>query len=224
MGAMQTPRLTNIRAVVFDFDGTLFDATDAICHSLNAALAAHGRAPLSRAEILPRIGRPLYEIFQTLEPDAPPERVQSHVDAYREAFWPVCLKLTRELPGLRACLDRLRGRVGLAIATNRSGRGAQYILDGFGLAKDFTVIVALEDVKKVKPDAEPVLQACARIGVQPDCAAMVGDTPDDMRAGRAAGAVAIGITTGAHDRAVLMEAGATAVVDSLAELPGLLGR
>jgi len=222
MGAMQGPCFTHIRAAVFDFDGTLFDATDAICHSLNAALAAHGRAPLPRADILPRIGRPLYEIFQTLEPGAPPERVQSHVDAYREAFWPVCLKLTRELPGLRACLGQLRGRVGLAIATNRSGRGAQYILDGFGLGKDFTVIVALEDVKKVKPDAEPVLQACARLGVEPDCALMVGDTPDDMRAGRAAGAAAIGVTTGAYDRAALMAADATAVLDSLAELPDLL--
>ncbi|TAN39197.1 MAG: HAD family hydrolase [Verrucomicrobia bacterium] len=222
IGAMQTPPFAGIRAAVFDFDGTLFDATDAICHSLNAALVAHERPPLTRAEILPRIGRPLYEIFQTLEPGAPPERVQSHVDAYREAFWPVCLKLTRELPGLRACVESLRGRVGLAIATNRSGRGAQYILDGFGFGKDFSVIVALEDVEKVKPDAEPVLKACAQLSVPPEQAVMVGDTPDDMRAGRAAGAMAVGMTTGAHSAVTLREAGAYAVLDSLAELPTLL--
>ena len=224
MGAMQTPPFSDIRAVVFDFDGTLFDATDAICHSLNAARAAHALAPLSRAEILPRIGKPLYEIFQTLEPGAPPERVQSHVDAYREAFWPVCLKLTRELPGLRECLDQLRGRVGLAIATNRTEHSAQYILNGFDLAKDFRVIVALEHVEKVKPDAEPVLKACAQLGVPPGCTLMVGDTPDDMRAGRAAGAIAVGMTTGAHSASALREAGAHAVLASLAELPALLAK
>jgi phosphoglycolate phosphatase len=82
--------------------------------------------------------------------------------------------------------------------------------------------VALEHVAKVKPDAEPVLKACAQLGVPPEQAVMVGDTPDDMRAGRAAGAMAVGVTTGAHSAAVLREAGAHAVLDSLAELPALL--
>jgi HAD superfamily hydrolase (TIGR01549 family) len=219
---MQAPRFTNIRAVIFDFDGTLFDATEAICHSLNAALAAHGRAPLPRAEILPRIGRPLYEIFQALEPDASRERVQSHVDAYRTAFWPVCLTHTREMPGLRVCLEGLRGRAQLGIATNRSERGARYILDGFGFGADFTTIVALEHVRQVKPHPEAVLSACAQLGVPPEQALMVGDTPDDMAAGRAAGAGAVGVTTGAFDRAALLEAGAQEVLATLADLPGLI--
>lgn len=222
MPRVQATPFNNIRAVIFDFDGTLFDATDAIYHSLNAALVAHGRAPLTRAEILPRIGRPLYEIFQALEPAAARDRVQSHVDAYRAAFWPVCLTHTREMPGLRACLDGLRGRVRLGIATNRSANGARYILDGFGFSTDFTSIVALEHVKQVKPHPEAVLTACAQLGVTPAQALMVGDTPDDMAAGRAAGAGAIGVTTGAYDRAALLAAGAHAVIISLAELPGLV--
>jgi phosphoglycolate phosphatase len=219
---MQTPTFANIRAVIFDFDGTLFDATEAICHSLNAALAAHGRAPLSRAEILPRIGRPLREIFQTLEPAATPARVQAHVDAYRAAFWPVCLTQTREMPGLHACLDGLRARVKLGIATSRSEHGARYILDGFGFGADFATIVALEHVQQVKPHPEAVLTACAQLGVPPAQAVMVGDTPDDMQAGRAAGAGTVGVTTGAYDRAALLAAGADAVLSTLADLPGLV--
>lgn len=222
MRAMQAPRFTNIRAVVFDFDGTLFDATEAICHSLNAALVAHGRAPLPRAEILPRIGRPLYEIFQALEPAASPTRVQSHVDAYRAAFWPVCLAQTRELPGLRPCLDQLRGRVKLGIATNRSEHGARYILDGFGFGADFATIIALEHVQQVKPHPEAVLTACAQLGVLPAQTLMVGDTPDDMRAGHDAGANAVGVTTGAYDRTALLAAGAHEVLSTLADLPGLM--
>jgi len=215
-------RFPGIRAVVFDFDGTLFDASDAICHALNAALAAHGRAPLPREEILPRIGRPLVEIFQALSPGAPPAAVQSHVAAYRAAFWPVSLSRTRMLPGLRACLDRLRGRVGLAIATNRTERGARFILEGFGFDGCFDVIVALEHVRRVKPDPEAVRLACERLAVPPAQALMVGDTPDDVAAGRAAGAATLGVTTGAHDRTALAAAGADAVAESLAELPALL--
>ena len=219
---MHTTPFTHIRAVIFDFDGTLFDATEAICHSLNAALAAHGRPPLPRAEILPRIGRPLYEIFQTLEPAATAARVQSHVDAYRAAFWPVCLTQTREMPGLHACLAGLRARVKLGIATSRSENGARYILDGFGFGADFATIVALEHVQQVKPAPEAVLTACAQLGVPPAQAVMVGDTPDDMHAGHAAGARTVGVTTGAYDRAALLAAGADAVLSTLADLPALV--
>ena len=206
-------------AAVFDFDGTLFDASDAICHSLNAALVAHGRAPLARGEILPRIGRPLYEIFQSLEPGASPERVQGLIQAYREAFWPVCVRMTRPLPGLRECLDRLRSAgTRLAIATNRSERGARFILEGFGLGGHFEVIVALEHVTRVKPDPQSILLAVGHLGLAAEQAWMVGDTPDDMRAGRAAGALSIGVTTGAHSDVALREAGAALIVASLAEL------
>ena len=215
-------RPAGLRAVVFDFDGTLFDASEAIVHSFNAALAAHGRAALPRAQILPMIGRPLAEMFQGLEPGAPAERIQAHVDAYRTAFWPVAVSHTRPLPGLRECLDHLRGRVSLAIATNRSEHGARVILEGFGFAGLFPVIVALEHVQRVKPDPEAVLTACAQLQVPPAAAAMVGDTPDDMAAGRAAGATAVGLTTGAHRREVLQAAGAQVVLDSLAELPDRL--
>lgn len=212
-----------IRAVVFDFDGTLFDATDAIVHSFNAALTRHGKPALPRETILPRIGRPLYEMFPALEPDASGPRAGSYIAAYREAFGPVAVSHTRPLPGLETCLEALR-REGLriAIATHRSGRGAVQILEGFGLRGYFDAIVALEHIERVKPDPDPVLKALALVRVDPQAAAMVGDTPDDIQAGRAAGALAIGVVTGAHSRDALQAAGADAVLDSLAGLPDLL--
>jgi phosphoglycolate phosphatase-like HAD superfamily hydrolase len=80
----------------------------------------------------------------------------------------------------------------------------------------------LEHVRQVKPHPEAVLSACAQLGVPPEQALMVGDTPDDMAAGRAAGASTIGVTTGAYDRAALLEAGAQEVLATLAELPSLV--
>lgn len=212
-----------IRAVVFDFDGTLFDATDAIVHSFNAALARHGKPALPREAILPRIGRPLYEMFPALEPDASGPRVDGYIEAYRDAFGPVAISHTRPLPGLEPCLETLRREgVRLAIATHRSGRGAAQILEGFGLRGYFDAIVALENIERAKPDPDPVLKALALIHVAPGAAAMVGDTPDDVHAGRAAGALAIGVATGAHSRDALQAAGADAVLDSLTDLAELL--
>jgi HAD superfamily hydrolase (TIGR01509 family) len=192
-------------------------------HSFNAALIAHGRPALPREAILPWIGRPLYEVFPGLEPDAVGDRLDAYIGAYREAFWPVAVSHTRPLPGLAECLAALRdGGLRLAIATHRSERGAHQILEGFGFRSYFDAIVALEHITKPKPDPEPVLKALAHVGVEPNAAAMVGDTPDDMRAGRSAGALAVGVTTGAHSRETLMQAGAHAVLETLADLPDLL--
>ena len=47
----------------------------------------------------------------------------------------------------------------------------------------------------------------------------VGDTPPDVHGARAAGAVAVGVTTGPHDRAALVDAGADVVLDSLTQFP-----
>lgn len=212
------------QAAIFDFDGTLFDASDAICHSFNAAFRASGRPELPREAILPWIGRPLVEIFPTMLPGLAPTEVNAMVEAYREAFWPVCVGMTRPLPGLRACLDALRGRMRLGIATNRTERGAQMILEGFGAAADFETIVAIEHVRRTKPDPEAVELALSRLGATASVSVMVGDTPDDMHAGRAAGVMAVGVTTGAFDADALAAAGAHHVIAGLGELPALLAR
>lgn len=214
-----TPRKA-LAAAVFDFDGTLFDATGAIVHSFNAALRHHARPELPADSILRKIGRPLYEMFPALVPDIGEDEVDGYIDAYREAFWPVCVRMTRPLPGLDVALEFLRRRgIRLAIATNRSARGARAILEGFGHADAFEAIIALEDVEHVKPHPQPVLRACAALAVEPDRAAMVGDTPDDILAARAAGATAVGVLTGVHDRAALDAAGAHAVLENLGQLP-----
>ncbi|MBP7275877.1 MAG: HAD-IA family hydrolase, partial [Kiritimatiellae bacterium] len=192
---------TTLAAAVFDFDGTLFDATGAIVHSFNAALRRHARAELPADAILRKIGRPLYEMFPALVPDIGGDEVDGYIDAYREAFWPVCVSLTRPLPALDTTLAFLRNRgVHMAIATNRTARGARAILDGFGFSSDFETIIALEDVEQVKPHPEPVQRACAALGVEPRQTVMIGDTPDDIVSGRRAGARTVGVLTGVHSR------------------------
>lgn len=209
-------------AAIFDFDGTLFDTTAAICRAFNGALAADGRAPLPESRIRAWIGRPLREMFPCEDPEADAVAVARRIENYRRIFLPVCVTLSRPLPGVRECLDRLRGQIRLAIATNRKADGAEVILAGHGWRDRFEVIIGLDDVQRTKPDPEAVRLAAERMGLPPEATAMVGDTPEDLRAGRAAGALAIGVATGCHSAAVLSAAGADYVIGTLADLPGLI--
>ncbi len=212
-----------IEAVIFDFDGTLFDTTRAICTAFNGAMKADGRRPLPYAVITAMIGRPLVEMFARADPEADAATIERRVAAYRRLFLPVCVRASRPLPGMLECLRALRRRrCRLAIATNRKADGAVRILRGHGVRRYFSALVGIDEVSHYKPDPEGIFVALRRLNTPTERAAMVGDTPDDMAAGRAAGVLTIGVTTGGHSARALRRAGADDVLPSLAQLPARL--
>jgi HAD superfamily hydrolase (TIGR01509 family) len=214
------------QAVVFDFDGTLFDTTRAIVHSFQRALQQRGWAPVPAHQIRTLIGRPLYEMFPRLLPGLTESEVAELIRLYREAFTPVCVSLSKPMPGLRACVQALfEHRLHLAIVTSRLVDGARRILCGFGLEERFVTIVGLEDVRHPKPDPEPVLVALDRLGVHASEAVGVGDTVDDLRAYQAAGVFPIAFAPRQSDvhRRNLHSVGPVVVLRRLNELPAVLG-
>ncbi len=213
----------DIRAVVFDFDGTLFLTADAIVHSFRSALESAGRPDVPPADIERLIGRPLREMFATVAPDATPDELDGLVSAYRVVFARVAPERSRPAQGFETAIPVLHAAgIRMAIATHRMSDGARMILDRFDAARWFEALIALEDIRRPKPAPDPLWQALAALGVPPAEAAAVGDTPDDVRAGVAAGMWSIGVETGVHMRSTLEHAGAHAVIGSLAELPALL--
>ena len=222
MPRQNSEAIAGIRLVIFDFDNTLIDATDAICHSFNASLTQHGSDPMSRDEITSLIGRPLRAMFATVLPGADDRAVQKHVDAYREAFNPISYSMTRPLPGMRECLAALRPTFRLAIATNRTVHGVKLILEGHGIEESFDVIVGVDTVQKTKPDPAPLLHITEQLSCQPKETIMVGDTVEDMRAAVAAGIHAVGVTTGFSSADVLKAAGAAIIISSLFDLLPML--
>lgn len=212
----------NIHAIVFDFDGTLVDASEAICASFNAVLADHGLPLVETATVKTKIGRPLKELFAEVDAAASDDALQGYVQEYRKHFFPISAAKTRPMPGVVEALPVLARTRTLAIATSRTAEGALHILRSLGLEQHFGAVVGIEDVAHVKPDPEPVLSALARIGAEPAQSLMVGDTIDDVLAGLRAGAQSVGVTTGAFTAEQLLHAGAHHVVATMAELAAML--
>ncbi|MBI5534040.1 MAG: HAD-IA family hydrolase [Deltaproteobacteria bacterium] len=214
--------MNHIQAIVFDFDGTLIDASEAIIESFFAVLRAHGFAEPEQPWIRSRIGKPLVGIFAEIDTAASPEQLQAYVEEYRTYFFPLSAAKTRPLPGVVDALRSLSARCKFGIATSRKGDGALHILKSLGLDNHFPVIVGIEDVAHPKPDAEPVLSVLRQLAVAPSRAMMVGDTADDVAAGKNAGTVSVGVTTGAFGADELKRAGADHVLSGLDQLVSLM--
>ncbi|MFK0255667.1 phosphonatase-like hydrolase [Streptomyces sp. NPDC090445] len=135
--------------------------------------------------------------------------------------------LVAPLPGAREAVEKLREGGRTVVLTTGFARVTQdAILDALGWQglADLTLCPA-DAGGRGRPYPDMVLTAFLRTGAVDDVRDVVvaGDTAYDMLSGRRAGAgIVAGVLTGAHDRAVLTENGATHVLGSVAELPGLL--
>lgn len=213
----------DIDAVLFDFDGTLFDTSVAIIKAFNGALEELGHDPVSEELIGAMIGRPLKDMFRSLAAEASRTEVEvgACIDAYRRLFFPLSAPSTTFMPTARETIIALNeAGIVLAVVTTRTADGARHILNEKGLEKAFAAVIGLEHVARTKPNPEPVIAALEALGVPAAKAVMVGDTPDDIVAGEKAGVYTVGVTTGPFGAHELRQA--DAVVEALSELLPLI--
>lgn len=148
---------------------------------------------------------------------ATPDRAETWLTRAWDAPDPVAL--ARPVTDLAALLARLRPRVGLfAVATSDDRDPTVRTLESLGIAGEFADLACADDGFPTKPAPDPVLRLCRRLGMPPDRTAVVGDSPADLRMGRAAGvARTIAVLTGVGDLATL-EPLADVVLPSIEDL------
>ena len=122
------------------------------------------------------------------------------------------------VPGVDALLASLRGRFPMAVVSARDETSTRAFLDRFDLARYFDVIVTALTAAHTKPYPDPILYAAQKMNAAPESCLMIGDTTVDMRAGKSAGAQAVGVLCGFGEEEELKRAGADAIIKSTADL------
>ena len=133
------------------------------------------------------------------------------------------LRETETLTTTRAWLAGLAGRMPLAIVTGRPRADAERFLVANGIRNLFAAVIVQED-GPLKPDPFPVRAAMRALGISR--AWMIGDTPDDVRAARAASVLPLGIIAPEDSATVmgraLFAAGAARIYHTIEELTACL--
>jgi phosphoglycolate phosphatase len=190
--------LDNADLVIFDWDGTLVDSKGAIVGAIRGSLNDVGLPVWPDEELQQVIGLGLAEAIRELLPDQGPEVHESVAEAYRERFLTVTSADMPLFEGVREGLEELlrQGRR-LAVATGKSRRGLDRVLDEMGLGELFRATRCADETCS-KPDPLMVHELLAEIGVDPARAVLVGDTEFDMAMARDAGVGRIAATYGVH--------------------------
>lgn len=216
--------LPRVRAVLFDFDGTLSDTDDAY-------VARMARLLMLLKE--PRRGQVARRLVMEME--APGNLAFSVMDrlGLDNALRWMARQLRRgrvgerktpnpPVPGVPEMLARLAPHYALGVVSTRGRPMVDAFLEKYRLAPWFGSVVTAETCFRAKPEPDPLLHAARELGFEPEACVMVGDTTVDMRAARAAGTQAIGVLCGFGEEAELRRSGADFILPSTADLTAVL--
>ncbi|WP_294226988.1 HAD-IA family hydrolase [uncultured Shimia sp.] len=217
-----------LKLVIFDVDGTLVDSQGLIIEAMDLAFNGEGLVPPNRADTLSIVGLSLDVAMFKLIPDADVDLRAQLVEGYKQAYMMRRAETGVEqsspfFEGARDVLKRLRAQedVLLGVATGKSRRGLDKLIEGHGLEGVF-VTTQVADDHPSKPHPSMITTALVETGVAARDAVMIGDTSYDMDMAAAAGVAGIGVGWGYHETSAL--SAAHHVVEDFAALEGALAQ
>jgi HAD superfamily hydrolase (TIGR01509 family) len=187
-----------LKAVLFDVDGTLIDSNDAHTQAWVHTLQRHNRS-VSYEQMRSLIGKGSDKVFvevlgiesnSALAKQITKDRTQLLLSSFIPNLKPT--------PGARLLVQRMRSEGLRLVITSSSGEELPALLAQADLQDLLDTAVSSDEVKESKPDGDIIEVALRKAGVQPAEAVMVGDTPYDIAAAKAAGVKCIALRCGGY--------------------------
>jgi len=213
------------RLVLLDLDGTLVDSVPDIAVALNTLFELHRLGSFSEAEVRAMVGHGIGSLLDkahaaqnlSLTGDDRAERLETLVGIYMRNL----TGRTVLMPGAREFLALSAGAPWkLCLITNKLQVAAEEIIAHFGLSDHFALVLG-DSGMALKPAPDMLLHAAESLGCRPSEAVMVGDSPADVEATRAARMPSI-VVEGGYTNVPASDLGADLVISGLGDLARVL--
>jgi phosphonatase-like hydrolase len=224
----------DIELVVFDMAGTTVNDNDSVNRCLRSSLAGAGLS-VTGAQVNAVMGLPKPNAIAILiEQSGSRNELRNQVDAIHDDFVSRSIAFYRddpsvyEVPGATRVFDVLK-RSGIRVALNTGFNRsiARVILDRLGWSQSTTIdaTICSDEVRRGRPHPDMIQSLMARLAIgDAQRVAKVGDTPADLQEGESAGCgLVVGVTGGTHSRRELERFPHTALIETIADFPELLG-
>jgi phosphoglycolate phosphatase len=210
-------RPLNFDLIAFDWDGTLFDSTQIIVRSIQAAVADVGGTVPSDTAASYVIGLGLMEALAHAAPDVPEARYPELGQRYRHHYG-VHQNDISLFDGVLPLLADLKARGHLlTVATGKSRRGLDEALHAVELKGRFDGSRTADETAG-KPHPLMLHELMREFDVAPERTLMIGDTTHDLQMALNAGCASVGVSYGAHEPAAFEVLRPRMVAHSVAEL------
>ena len=222
---------SSLDAVAFDLDGTLINSMDAYIRILKTAFKQMGLKEDARQMVLSAMREGGFD-WNSLFPAYEGEQRQTMMEKARALITGIYSRTFRQevklIPGAAKVLTDIPGmglKPALVTATHiKFLEDKLYPLKQAGVGQVFHAVITIDDVPRGKPAPDPLVECAKRLSVGVEKMLYVGDTCADIRAGKAAGTLTVGVLTGADDSPSLKAEAPDALLDSIADLPELLAQ
>lgn len=211
--------------VFFDFDGTLVDSAPGILRGYELVLQTSGLSPVVDVGTH-LIGPPLAQTLSEITGVTDAARLQQLVECFKQAYDSEGYKETIVYPHVAQALAQLRADGHQPVLlTNKRRIPTLKILEHFRLEEFFSAVYTPDSWQPaVKRKNDTMQRALAELQLAPARCVMVGDSSDDAHAAADHSIPFIAVSWGYGDGARQHEFARLAVVDDIAQLPGLLRR
>lgn len=215
--------MSDIKAVIFDLDGTLLDTLGDLADGVNYALTQYGYPERSIDEVRHFVGNGVRNLMQQAIPEGlMSPHFEECLHTFKDYYSKNMQNKTRPYDGVLEMLDAVRDAgCKSAIVSNKFDRAVKELAkDHFGGHIEVAIGESSRTPKKPAPDC--VYEALMQIGVSKEQAIYVGDSEVDVRTAHNAGIPCVAVTWGFRDRDVLVAEGADYIIDRPAELMQLI--
>lgn len=208
-----------IDTVLFDLDGTLIDSNALIITTMKYVFETELKhVKMTDQDYLPFIGPTLYQSFSNFTDDK--AKVEYLVSVYRKKNIEIHDAMVKPFDGAKALLKSLKEKgYKLGVVSSKMHILVERGLKITNLYDYIDYIVGSDDVINHKPHPEPILKALDFFNSKN--AIYVGDHPNDIKAGQAAGILTVAVNYSLLKEA-LKEVNATYYVDTLKEIEGVI--
>ncbi|HCK80738.1 MAG TPA: phosphoglycolate phosphatase [Candidatus Competibacter sp.] len=219
----------NIIALLFDLDGTLVDSVPDLAAAVNIMRDQLGLPAREESQVRDWVGNGVDNLIHRALTDEMAGRADPALFArakplYKAAYAEHLSTRSALYPGVREGLAQLHATgFPMACVTNKPVEFARPLLGHLGIGHLFSAVVGGECVAHPKPAPDALLLCASRLGAPINRSLMVGDSLNDVGAARHAGCPVVCVPYGYNHGRDIREARPDAVIDSIADLPRLLG-
>jgi len=224
----------NLKGVVFDLDATLVNLGEHVRwrEAQGSVIEAYRACGCSEDDLARCNAKGLFNFMHDMDKRLSTTRSEEEMQAIRDDIWGVLDDYEAEgiercsfMPGTFETLSWLRNKgIRIGVCTSNSSKVAVKVLEKLGVLTLFDSVIGRTSRMLMKPHPDQVLACFKEMGIDPCDGVMIGDSHNDVLAGKAAGAKAIGIPVYFTYKEAMEAAKPDAVVNSMTDLPEALMR